>query len=101
MPVWKFRNTRTIYPKHNLLDSVLAARGLNPDLLANDYRLPAPFQLPGMEQSARRIAKAAADQQRVLIFGDYDCDGICSTLIMTQFLERCGALVEFHLPSRQ
>lgn len=101
MSVWKFRNIRTIYPKYNLLDSILTARGLNPDLLADDYQLPSPYQLPGMEQSARRIAKAAADQQKVLIFGDYDCDGICSTLIMKQFLERCGARVEFYLPSRQ
>lgn len=101
MPVWKFRNTHTIYPKHNLLDSVLTARGLNPNLLSNESRLPSPFQLPGMEQVARRIAKATAENEKVLIFGDYDCDGICSTLIMKQFLERCGACVEIYLPSRQ
>jgi single-stranded-DNA-specific exonuclease len=101
MPVWKFRKTHTIYPKHNLLDSVLTARGLNPDYLSNESRLPSPFQLPGMEQVARRIAKAAAENEKVLIFGDYDCDGICSTLIMKQFLEGCGACVEIYLPSRQ
>ncbi|MGB4503365.1 MAG: DHH family phosphoesterase [Syntrophaceticus sp.] len=101
MPVWKFRNTNIIYPTYNLLDSVLAARGLSFSDLSSNTRTPSPFQIPGMEQVARRIAQAVAHKEKVLIFGDYDCDGICSTLIMTRFLECCGALVDFHLPSRQ
>ncbi len=101
MPVWKFRNTNIIYPTYNLLDSVLAARGLSFSDLSSNTRTPSPFQIPGMEQVARRIAQAAAHKEKVLVFGDYDCDGICSTLLMTQFLERCGAIAAFHLPSRQ
>lgn len=101
MPVWKFRNTNITYPAYQLLDSVLAARGLSSDDPASNARLPSPLRIPGMEQAARRIARAAAGKERVLIFGDYDCDGICSTLIMSRFLERCGAFVQFHLPSRR
>ena len=70
-------------------------------LLSDDQQLPSPFSLPGMEQVARRLARAAANKEKVFIFGDYDCDGICSTLIMTRFLERCGAEVKPFLPSRQ
>ena len=100
MPVWKFRNTDVYYPKYRLLEGVLAARGLSMDLLSDDQQLPSPFSLPGMEQVARRLARAA-NKEKVFIFGDYDCDGICSTLIMTRFLERCGAEVKPFLPSRQ
>jgi single-stranded-DNA-specific exonuclease len=100
MPVWRFRNTSIIYPKYKLLEGILAARGLNADELSGASRLD-PYQVPGMEQVARRIAQAASNKEKVLIFGDYDCDGICSTLIMMRFLERCGALAAFHLPSRQ
>jgi single-stranded-DNA-specific exonuclease len=101
MPVWKFRNTDIIYPKYRLLEGVLVARGLSKDLLSDEQQLPSPFSLPGMEQVARRLARAAANKEKVFVFGDYDCDGICSTLIMTSFLERCGAEVKHFLPSRQ
>ena len=101
MPVWKFRNTSIIYPTFNLLDGVLAARGLSLDNLSGVSRVIDPYQLPGMEQVAGRLAEAAAHQEKVLVFGDYDCDGICSTLIMKRFLERCGANVDIYLPSRQ
>lgn len=101
MPVWKFRNTDIIYPKYRLLEGVLAARGMSKNLLSDDQQLPSPFSLPGMEQVARRLARAIANKEKVLVFGDYDCDGICGTLIMTSFLERCGAEVKPFLPSRQ
>ncbi len=100
MSVWKFRNTNIIYPKYGLLEGVLAARGVSADLLSDD-RFPSPLMIPGMEQAARRIASAAANKEKVLVFGDYDCDGICSALIMTRFLERCGAAAKPFLPTRQ
>lgn len=99
MPVWKFRNTSISYTDRGLLECVLAARGLRRDDL-QVYPV-SPFHLPGMEAVARRLARAAAKKEKVLVLGDSDCDGICGTLIMTRFLTRCGANARPYIPARQ
>lgn len=63
--------------------------------------LASPFHIPGMDLVARRLARAAANREKVLVVGDSDCDGICGTLIMTRFLTRCGANTESCIPARQ
>lgn len=99
MPVWKFRNTSISYTDRGLLECVLAARGLRRDDL-QVYPV-SPFHLPGMDAVARRLARAAAKREKVLVVGDSDCDGVCGTLIMTRFLTRCGANARPYIPARQ
>ncbi len=100
MPIWRFGDTNIFYPKYKLLDAILATRGLNPDYI-NSTSNPDPYLIPGMDRAARHIARAVSNKDKILIYGDYDCDGICSTIIIKNFLERCGAIVDLHLPSRQ
>lgn len=49
-----------------------------------------PFLLPDMEKAVERIIKAIENKEKVVIFGDYDVDGITSTTVLKKFLEERG-----------
>ena len=59
-----------------------------------------PFQLPGIHDAAERIWSAIANKEKILIFGDYDTDGVTSTAILIKTLAENGAEVESFLPHR-
>ncbi len=52
-----------------------------------------PFLLPDMEKAVERILKAINDKEKILIYGDYDVDGITSTTVLMNFLEERGLKV--------
>lgn len=59
-----------------------------------------PFLLPGMTETVRLLREAAARRDPILIWGDYDADGICAASILLETLKEEGANVNFYLPSR-
>lgn len=72
------------------------ARFLKPTLGA----LHPPASLPGMERAADRIARAIRDKQRIVIYGDYDVDGITATSILHHAIRILGGNVDFYIPHR-
>lgn len=69
---------------------------LNPSLSG----LGDAFALKDMERAVARIATAIRERERILVFGDYDADGITGTSILYLFLKRSGADVRYHVPKR-
>ncbi|UTI41865.1 single-stranded-DNA-specific exonuclease RecJ [Niallia sp. RD1] len=59
-----------------------------------------PFLLLGMNIAVERIKKAISNNESILIFGDYDADGVTSTTVMMKTLEDLGANVQFYIPNR-
>jgi single-stranded-DNA-specific exonuclease len=59
-----------------------------------------PTRLKGAEAAAARIVHAVKNNQKILIFGDYDVDGITSTAIMLSCLVPLGASINYFLPNR-
>ena len=59
-----------------------------------------PFKLPNIELAVNRLLKAAANKEKILIFGDYDADGIISTVLLYSFLKKIGINVLPHIPDR-
>jgi single-stranded-DNA-specific exonuclease len=82
--------------QRGLDDPELAARFLNPSL---DH-LHDPFILAGMTAAVDRILAAVARKERIAIHGDYDVDGITSTVIVRRALELLGADVVHFIPER-
>lgn len=74
-----------------------AARYLEPKL--RDL-LPDPSTLLDMDAAAERLARAAANGEKVAIFGDYDVDGACSAALLASFLKEAGARPRIHIPDR-
>jgi single-stranded-DNA-specific exonuclease len=63
-------------------------------------QLSDPFLLPDMEKAVDRIFRARGDKETVVIFGDYDVDGVTATALLTEVLRPLGWRVEFYLPNR-
>ena len=59
-----------------------------------------PFLLPDMEEAVNRIDKAIENNEKILIYGDYDADGITSTTILTNFFKDIGIEVDKYIPNR-
>jgi single-stranded-DNA-specific exonuclease len=59
-----------------------------------------PFLMNGMRDAVRRIRKAISGQEKILIIGDYDVDGILSVVTLSQALKSLGGSVDFFIPDR-
>lgn len=59
-----------------------------------------PFELKDAQKAAERIKAALEHKEKIVIYGDYDVDGITSTAILYQFLLEQGADIDFYIPNR-
>ncbi len=59
-----------------------------------------PFAIKDMDKAVRRIYDAIVQQEKILIFGDYDADGITATTMLSEFLQETGADVSYYIPHR-
>ena len=59
-----------------------------------------PFLLPNMEIAVPRIINAIENKEKIVIYGDYDVDGITSISVLKKFLEDRGLEVSEHIPNR-
>lgn len=89
-----------------LLAQILLNRGVTTatdvrTFLAPEFRsmLP-PESLPGAVEAARRLADAAKAGSRIVIYGDYDVDGVTATAILWHGLRLAGANVDYYIPRR-
>jgi single-stranded-DNA-specific exonuclease len=85
---------------------LLAIRGIDEPEIAQKFLHPSlshlhdPFRLADMVPAVERILAAVERKERIAIHGDYDCDGITSTVILRRALELFGANVVHFLPER-
>ena len=59
-----------------------------------------PYLLYDMEKTIQRIQSAVENNETILIYGDYDADGITSTTVMKEAIELIGGNVSYYLPNR-
>ena len=59
-----------------------------------------PFLLPDMEKAVQRLLRAREQNESLVIFGDYDVDGVTSTALLLEVLRALGWRVDFYLPGR-
>ncbi len=70
---------------------------LNPDYIADIHD---PFLFTGMKKAVARLFKAIKDEQLVLIYGDYDADGVSGSVILANILKELGSRYDVYLPHR-
>lgn len=89
-----------------LLAQCLLNRGFSePEALADflEPRLKSladPFRLPAMDLAVERLLRARAEREPVVVFGDYDVDGVCSTALLLETFARLGIPAASYLPHR-
>ncbi len=85
---------------------LLVSRGVTDPKVANQFLeaklsdLRDPELLPGMESAAARLHRAVADNEPIMIYGDYDADGMTSTSILMRGLQTLHADVSYYVPNR-
>lgn len=91
---------------HPFLSLMLVARGLDtPEqifafLVGQEEELD-PFAYADMEMAVERVQYALDEHQRILVYGDYDTDGITATVLLYTYLKRAGADVLYRIPLRE
>ncbi len=89
------------------LAQVLWQRGVRDAAAARQFLRPQlrdlrdPFELPAMSAAVDRILAALAAGERIVIYGDYDVDGITASALLTRVLRAAGGHVANFLPLRQ
>jgi len=114
-PRWELASS----PEHTLVDSlvqkislsrnivkILLNRGhetpekinkfLNPEL----SDLKDPFEMVGMEAGVTRVTEALYNNEKILVYGDYDVDGITATSLLYMIFNKLGANADFYMPNR-
>lgn len=95
--------------KHNLsklVATILVNKNIIEDKDVNNFLNPTrhdfhdPFLMPDMDKAVKRIKQAIENKERIVIFGDYDVDGITSTTVLKNFLIKRGANVSEYIPDR-
>lgn len=113
---WKFRNesitaeaVRAAAQQNNvpmIISQILLNRGIAP----KDFRafiaktksgVLNPMTMLDMEKAAERVIAALNAKEKIVIYGDYDVDGITSTAMVYEFLKSLGADVIYYIPDRR
>lgn len=100
---WKIKNedtklslTEKLFANRNLHKKDEIKTFLDPDL----ENMHDPFLMKDMKKAVARIKEAIDKKERIIIFGDYDVDGVTGTAILFHTLKELGALVSYRLPHR-
>ncbi len=113
---WKFRNESVTASavqnaaKQNNVPLIVAQVLLNRGIAPGEFRtfisksksgILNPFTMLDMEKAAERIIAALENKEKIVVYGDYDVDGITSTAMMYEFLKSLGADVIYYIPDRR
>lgn len=86
--------------------TILAQRGISGKHEAAAFFRPSlhqlhdPFQMAGMQAAVKRIERALGDNERIMVFGDYDVDGTTAVALVYGFLARFTGNLVFYIPDR-
>lgn len=114
--IWKYKNkllkpekVAEISAKYKIpkvISTILLNRGIEEDdfnaFLRKSMRdIKNPNLMLDMDKATERIIKAINNKEKIVIYGDYDVDGITSTALMYEFLSSQGADVSYYIPDRR
>lgn len=102
----KIKELQEKYQINQLLATILVNRNItDPEKLKiflhptrNDFH--DPFLMPDMQKAVNRIKHAIENEEKVIIYGDYDADGITSITVLKSFLEEIGLHTDYYIPNR-
>lgn len=92
VPGW----AQSLLQQRGIVGSAAVERYLTPSL----KELPDPGMLAGINAAVDRIVRALDRSEDIVVFGDYDVDGVCSAALLTEFLRQAGGRVDYYIPDR-
>lgn len=85
----------SVSPQLEAFEDFKKIRGFFPETESID-----PFEMHDMDIACTRIYQAIEHKERIMVFGDFDADGITATVILVHALQRLGAKVSYRIPDR-
>ncbi len=88
------------------MGQLLLSRGVETRAAAEAFLNPnrdqilSPFLLHDMEKARDILLDAILQKKHILVYGDYDCDGVCASVILLDILEKMGAKADSYIPDR-
>ncbi len=85
---------------------LLVQRGIDSTVQAQSFLygelkdLSPPYSMGGMQAAVKRIKQAIARKEKIIIYGDYDVDGICSIVLLKDCFDQLGYPVDYYVPGR-
>ena len=102
-------HTAAVFEKKDtdaVMDALLKGRNIvTPEqrekfMLDGDGLWHDPFLFADMDKAVDIIVESIRDNKKILVYGDYDCDGICATTIMAMILEKLKVSYGYYIPNR-
>lgn len=93
--------------KKSLIDRLLEIRGIKSEDAKREFLHPLeitllhPNAFSDMPKAVERIVKAIDEKEKILIYGDFDADGVTSTSVLLKTFKHLGAEVDFYIPNRE
>lgn len=94
------------YKLNRIVANMLVKKGLEKDEEIETFLNPKrgsfgnPFEMPDMDKAIDRIIEAIKNNEKIIIYGDYDADGITSSTILKRFFKDIGTDVDVYIPNR-
>ncbi len=94
------------YHLTKLVSSILVNRNIKKEKQIKKFLAPTrhdfydPFLMPDMEKAVERILKAIQHNEKMLIYGDYDVDGITSITVLKKFFQDREISIDYYIPNR-
>lgn len=82
-----------------LLEKIINSRDIKPEFF-KDTTLHNPYLLKDMDIAVELINKHLKQNNKIIVYGDYDVDGVTSTTVLTHYLRKIGANVSYFVPNR-
>lgn len=111
--IWKIKEQKKISKEileaagSELLAQLLLQRNIDTPSKIADFlnpsqmKITSPFVFTDMEKTVSRIFEAIEKQEQIIVYGDFDADGVTSTSLLLKTLKHLGAKVDFYIPNRE
>ncbi len=93
---------------HPIIIQLLYNRGIDSQEMVDEFLYPDysqdlhdPFLFRDMDKAVKRIWQAVDKQEKVVVYGDYDADGVCSSALLVSFLQTVGLQPQIYIPHRE
>ena len=88
----------------SFISQLLVGRGIVSRDLADEYfnseEISSPFEIADMKKAADVIRSSMEKGEKITVYGDYDCDGVTSTVILYSYFQSQGAEADWYIPDR-
>lgn len=104
---WKIKKIPEAFSSKTLIERLLYTRGVTKDADIKEFLNPLsmiithPNAFCDMPKAVERISKAIEQNEKILIYGDFDADGVTSTATLLKTFKYIGANVDYYIPHRE